>query len=40
MKLKILLILMLAGLPCSSYAQDGGLRGTVVSRAGRGGLIH
>ena len=40
MKLKILLILMLAGLTCASYAQDGGIRGKVVSRAGRVGLSN
>ena len=35
MKLKVLLILMLAAVTFTSYAQDGGIRGKVVSRNGR-----
>ena len=35
MKLKVLLILMLAAVTFTSYAQDGGIRGKVISRNGR-----
>ena len=40
MKLKILLILMLAAVTFTSYAQDGGIRGKVVSRNGRVALSN
>ena len=40
MKLKILLILMLASVTFTSYAQDGGIRGKVVSRNGRVALSN
>ena len=40
MKLKVLLILMLAAVTFTSYAQDGGIRGKVVSRNGRVALSN
>lgn len=40
MKLKALLIVMLATLSLSAYAQDGGIRGKVVSRNGREALSN
>ena len=40
MKLKVLLILMLAAVTFTSYAQDGGIRGKVVSRNGRAALSN
>ena len=38
MKLKVFLFLMLAAVTASSYAQEGGIRGKVVSRNGRAAL--
>ena len=40
MKLKVLLILMFAAVTFTSYAQDGGIRGKVVSRNGRVALSN
>lgn len=40
MKLKVLLILVLAAMTFTSYAQDGGVRGKVVSRNGRVALSN